>query len=259
METALYISDVEPGKPVNIVGKIVRKYPINTVEKEDGIVRILKVLLRDRTGTIALTFFNDDALRFDDFLDEGDIIKVIVSNGDFVKEYNDRYEIVFRKYGVRIIPIESGIDDDRYTDVADLEVGGVANYIDTTVAELEGKKYVRLTGTIIRAYSIKVTDSKKVVFNFALNDDTGTVRCVAFDDVVFNILGVKKDVIVSKYTELADELGNDAKKVMVKHFNPVGKELTVEGRVKYDEYLGMNVLIVHDSREPDWDVLYSAN
>ena len=259
METALYISDVEPGKPANIVGKIVRKYPINTVEKEDGVVRILKVLLRDKTGTIALTFFNDDALRFDDFFDEGDIIKVIASNGDTIKEYNGRHEIVFRKYGVRIIPIESEIDDDRYTDVVDLEVGGVANYIDTTVDELEGKKYVRITGTIIRAYSIKVTDNGKVVFNFALNDDTGTIRCVAFDDVAFNILGVEKDTVVEKYKELVEELGNDAKKVMVKHFNPVGKELTVEGRVKYDEYLGMNVLIIHDSREPDWDALYSAS
>jgi replication factor A1 len=164
------IADVEPGMDeVKFLAKVVRVGEVRTFERdgedEDG--RVVNVEAADETGTITLSFWDEQAqAAADGALDAGDVLRI---KGRPKDGYN----------GLEVSVDQAEPDDEVEIDV---QVGETAT-IDSLAL---GRSDVNVRGLVLDTDSVRTFDrddgSEGRVSNLTLGDETGRVRVTMWDE-----------------------------------------------------------------------------
>lgn len=267
-EEALHIGDLVPSMSgVNIVGRVLRKYPPREYTKRDGSKGVVaNLIIYDATGKARLVLWDSQVSKYYNEINPGDVVKVINPS---VREGRNGMEL-HANFRSRIIINPE--DDPRVKEIPPLEEVRSYNYRRIKISELKGgERFVELRGTIARVYRVTVynacpqcrrkvdydpaTESwiciehggvkpvKMTVLDFGLDDGSGYIRVTLFGDEAADLLGADPEVIEEKQRELV-EAGTTLKEAARKlaeetFFTILGKEIVVRGNVIEDKFFGL--------------------
>jgi len=266
-EELLHIADLVPGMTgVNVVARIMRKYPPREYQKRDGSTgRVANLIIYDGTGRTRLVLWDNLVGKYYEELKPGDVIKII---DPAVREGRNGVEL-HANFRTRII---LNPEDPRVEEIPPLEEVRSYNYQRRKIGELMGgEKFVEVRGTIARLYRVTAYDAcpqcrRKVdydpttetwicpehgevkpvtivIVDFGLDDSTGYIRTTLFGDDAADLLGREPEEIAEKLKELVDggltprEAGR--KLAEEEYYYLLGKEIVVRGNVIDDRFLGL--------------------
>lgn len=265
-EELLHIADLVPGMSnVNIVARVLRKFPPREYQKRDGTTgKVANIIIYDSTGQARLVLWDNFVNRYYDELSPGDVIKVI---DPLVKEGMRGIEL-HANFRTRII---KDPDDPRVSEIPPLEEVRTYSYRRMKIKDLEGnERFVELRGTISKLYRVITYDScpecrrkvdydpasngwicpehgsvkplKMVVLDFGLDDSTGYIRVTLFGDDASELLGESPEGIDEKLRKLIEEgltMREAGRKLAEEVYYPLlGREIIVRGSVTEDKFLG---------------------
>jgi replication factor A1 len=165
---AMEISNVDPEKHdlVSIEGKIINKFPINEFTKKDGTQgKVCSVILMDSTGSIRVTFWNNDIEKIKDY-DSGD--SVFIKNLKPRKSnFNEDATELYASYNTSIKSMKK-----------DLEIKGK---MIKDLSELQNKKgVVSFKGIVSSVDNLKnviLKSGEEVkLLGFTVSDETDGIR-----------------------------------------------------------------------------------
>lgn len=265
-EELLHIADLVPGMSnVNIVARVLRKFPPREYQKRDGTTgKVANIIIYDSTGQARLVLWDNFVNRYYDELSPGDVIKVI---DPLVREGMRGIEL-HANFRTRII---KDPDDPRVSEIPPLEEVRTYSYRRMKIKDLEGnERFVELRGTISKLYRVITYDScpecrrkvdydpaseswvcpehgavkpvKMVVLDFGLDDSTGYIRVTLFGDDASELLGESPEGIDEKLRKLIEEgltMREAGRKLAEEVYYPLlGREIIVRGSVTEDKFLG---------------------
>jgi len=272
----LKIDSLKEGmKDVNVLGRVSRKYAPKEFTRDDGSQGVvLNVIVSDKTGEIAVVFWDENAVKCSETVNRGDILKIIAGQ---VKGGMKGPQLYITSKSKIIINPE-GVDESLLPDTSTITS---LKYERTRVAELNpGDKFKGVRGTIAKLYSVffydgcpkcfkkmdasqkgfckhcklEVTPIKVVILDIGLDDSTGFIRASFFKDKAEKVLGVTADQIyqgVKSYLEKGFNLKNAGEAYLSdNHYNLLGKEVLITGNVAENEFIG-NVFQAHNIFEVD--------
>ena len=266
-EELLHIADLVPGMTgVNIVARIMRKYPPREYKKKDGSTgRVANLIVYDSSGKARLVLWDNFVTKYYNELNQGDVIKVIDPS---VREGRNGIELhTYFKTRIILNP-----DDPRVEEIPPLEEVRSYNYQRVKIGDLMGgEKFVEVRGTVARLYRVTVYDAcpvcrrkvdydpasetwicpehgevkpvKIVILDFGLDDSTGYIRTTLFGDDAAELIGADPEEIAEKLKDLVDggltikEAGR--KLAEEEYYTLLGKEIIVRGNVVEDRFLGV--------------------
>ena len=265
-EELLHIADLVPGMSnVNIVARVLRKFPPREYTKRDGSKgRVANIIIYDATGQARLVLWDNFVSKYYDELNPGDVIKVI---DPLVKEGLRGVEL-HANFRTRII---KNPEDPRVEEIPPLEEVRTYNYRRMKIKDLEGnERFVELRGTIAKLYRVITYDScpecrrkvdydsasetwvcpehgqvkpvKMVILDFGLDDSTGYIRVTLFGDDASELLGESPEEIDERLKKLIEEgltMREAGRKLAEETYYPLlGREIIVRGNVTEDKFLG---------------------
>ncbi len=266
-EGLLHISDLVPGMMgVNIVARIMRKYPPREYKKRNGSTgRVANLMIYDSTGKARLVLWDNAVVKYYDELNPGDVIKVIDPT---VREGRNGIEL-HANFRTRII-IDP--EDPRVGETPPLDEVRSYNYQRRKIGELTGgERFIEVRGTIARLYRVTAYDAcpqcrrkvdhdpttntwicpehgevkpiKVVILDFGLDDSTGYIRTTLFGDDAAELIGADPEEIFEKLRELV-ESGLTIKEAGRKlaedeYYHLLGREIIVRGNAVDDKFLGL--------------------
>ena len=257
-------------KDVNILGRVTRKYSPKEFVRDDGSQgAVLNVTVADKTGEITVVFWDENAGRFSESLNRGDVIKII---GGQIKGGMKGPQIYISSKS-KVILNPEGIDE---SSLPDLTTFKSLKYERTSISELNpGDKFKEIRGTIAKLYSVffydacptcfkkldnsqkgfckncknEVVPKKVVILDLGIDDSTGYIRASFFKDKAEKILGTESESIyrsVKSFLEKGFNLRNAGETYLSdNHYDLLGKEILIAGNVAENEYIG-NVFQVHN-------------
>jgi len=264
----MHISELVPGmRGINIVGRVLRKYPVRDYKKKDGSQgRVAGLLIYDNTGRARVVLWDSEISKYYNEIQVGRVIKII--NADVRESLRGLPELHVNFRSRLII----NPDDPRVEEIPPIEEVRSYNYTRKSIGELmDGEKFVEIRGTIAKLYRIIAYDAcpqcrRKVdydsatdtwiciehgevkpitatILDFGLDDSTGYIRVTLFGDDVVEILGVEPEEISEKLKELI-KMGMTAREAGRKlaedeFYHVLGKEILVRGNVVEDRFLGL--------------------
>lgn len=265
-EGLLHIKDLVPGMSgVNIVARVLRKFPPREYTKRDGSIgRVANVIIYDSTGQARLVLWDNLVAKYYNDLNPGDIIKVIDPS---IREGMKGVEL-HANFRTRII---KNPEDPRVEEIPPLEEVRSYSHRRVKIKELTGgERFVEVRGTIAKLYRVLVYDAcpecrrkvdydpstgtwvcpehgpvepeKIVVIDFGLDDSTGYIRTTLFGDEAAELLGESPEEIEEKLKTLVDS-GMTIKEAGRKlaeenYYHLLGREIIVRGNVVEDKFLG---------------------
>ena len=266
-EELLHIGDLVPGMTgVNIVARIMRKYPPREYKRRDGSTgRVANLIIYDSTGKARLVLWDNAVAKYYNELNPGDIIKVIDPS---VREGRNGIEL-HANFRTRII---LNPEDPRVGEIPPLEEVRSYNYQRRKIGELTGgERFVEVRGTIARLYRVTAYDAcpqcrrkvdydpatdtwicpehgevkpvKIVILDFGLDDSTGYIRTTLFGDDAAELIGSDPEEIAEKLKELIEsgltirEAGR--KLAEDEYYHLLGREIIVRGNAVDDKFLGL--------------------
>lgn len=260
----LKINSLKEGmKDVNVLGRVSRKYSPKEFTRDDGSQGVvLNVIVSDKTGEIAVVFWDENAVKCSETVNRGDILKIIAGQ---VKGGMKGPQLYITSKSKIIINPE-GIDESLLPDTSIVKS---LKYERTGVAELNpGDKFKEIRGTIAKLYSVffydgcptclkkmdtsqksfckfcklEVIPAKVVILDLGIDDSTGYIRASFFKDKAEKVLGVTADQIyqgVKSYLEKGFNLKNAGETYLSdNHYNLLGKEIVLTGNVAENEFIG---------------------
>ncbi|KYC53653.1 MAG: Replication factor A [Candidatus Methanofastidiosum methylothiophilum] len=260
----LKINSLKEGmKDVNVLGRVSRKYSPKEFTRDDGSQGVvLNVIVSDKTGEIAVVFWDENAVKCSETVNRGDILKIIAGQ---VKGGMKGPQLYITSKSKIIINPE-GIDESLLPDTSIVKS---LKYERTRVAELNpGDKFKEIRGTIAKLYSVffydgcptclkkmdtsqksfckfcklEVIPAKVVILDLGIDDSTGYIRASFFKDKAEKVLGVTADQIyqgVKSYLEKGFNLKNAGETYLSdNHYNLLGKEIVLTGNVAENEFIG---------------------
>ena len=206
----LKIDSLKEGmKDVNVLGRVSRKYAPKEFTRDDGSQGVvLNVMVSDKTGEIAVVFWDENAVKCSETVNRGDIIKIIAGQ---VKGGMKGPQLYITSKSKIIINPE-GIDESLLPDTSTIKS---LKYERTMVAELNpGDKFKEVRGTIAKIYSVffydgcptclkkmdasqkgfckhcklEVVPTKVVILDLGIDDSTGYIRASFFKDKAEKVL-----------------------------------------------------------------------
>lgn len=267
-EEALKIADLVPGMTgVNIVGRVLRKYPPREYTRRDGGKgTVANLIIYDATGKARLVLWDSQVGKYYNEINPGDVVKVINPS---VREGRNGVEV---HVNFRSRLIVNPTDDPRVEEIPPLEEVRSYNYKRVRIADLVGgERFVELRGTVARLYRVTVYDAcpqcrrkvdydpstetwicpehgevepvKMTVIDFGLDDGSGYIRVTLFGDEAADLLGVDPEEIYERQRELV-EAGHTPKEASRKlaeedFYTVLGKEVIVRGNVIDDKFFGL--------------------
>ncbi|NJE03720.1 OB-fold nucleic acid binding domain-containing protein [Thermococcus sp. MV11] len=263
----LHITDLVPGMTgVNIVARVMRKYPPREYRKRDGSTgQVANLIIYDSTGKARLVLWDGLVSKYYNELNPGDVIKVIDPS---VREGRGGIEL-HANFRTRII---LNPEDPRVDEIPPLEEVRSYNYQRRKIGELMGgERFVEVRGTIARLYRVTVYDAcpecrrkvdydpatnswicpehgevkpvKITIIDFGLDDSTGYIRTTLFGDDAAELIGEDPEEIAEKLRELVEggltmrEAGR--KLAEENYYHLLGREIVVRGNVVDDKFLGL--------------------
>ena len=262
-------------KDVNVLGRVTRKYAPKEFTRDDGSQGVvLNVMIADTTGEIAVVFWDENAVRFSEALNSGDIIKIIAGQVKGGMKGPQLY--ITSKSKVIINP--EGIDESSLPDTSTVKS---LKYERTNISDLiPGDKFKEVRGTIAKLYSVffydgcptcfrkmdspqkgfckhcklEVTPTKVVILDLGIDDSTGYIRASFFKEKAEKVLGVSADEIyqgVKSYLEKGFNFKNAGEAYLDdNHYSMLGKEILLSGNVAESEFIG-SVFQIHNIFDAD--------
>ncbi|AFK21633.1 putative replication factor A complex, RPA41 subunit [Pyrococcus sp. ST04] len=266
--SAMKISDLRPGMTdVNIVGRVLKKYPPREYTKKDGSLgRVASLIIYDDTGRARVVLWDSKVLEYYDKIEVGDVVKVLDAQ---VRESLSGLPELHVNFRARIV---LNPEDPRVEDIPPIEEVRITTYTRKKIKDIEaGDRFVEVRGTIAKVYRVLVYDAcpeckKKVdydpgmgvwicpehgevepikitILDFGLDDGTGYIRVTLFGDDAEELLGVSPNEISEKIREM-ESMGMSMKEAARKlaeedFYKIVGKEIVVRGNVIEDRFLGL--------------------
>ncbi|AEH24960.1 OB-fold nucleic acid binding domain-containing protein [Pyrococcus yayanosii] len=262
------IGDLVPGMTdVNIVGRVIKKYPPREYTKRDGSVgRVASLIIYDDTGRARVVLWDGKVGEYYEKVQIGDIVKVLDAQ---VRESLSGLPELHVNFRARLI---INPDDPRVEDIPPLEAVKIATYTRRPIKELsDGDRFVEVRGTIAKIYRVLVYDAcpeckrkvdydpgmnvwicpehgevqamKITILDFGIDDGTGYIRATLFGDDAEELLGVGAEEIAERLKELegmGSTLKEAARKLAEEEFyRLVGREIIVRGNVVEDRFLGL--------------------
>ncbi len=241
----LRINNILPGmNNVEIVGKIIKKYPPKEYKTEKREGKVASLLLGDATGMIRAVFWDEMADIVNKF-NEGDVIKI--SNA-YSRKRNDRREIHITSRGkVEVVEDKEAFEYKR-KNIIDLSPGEFAEIYATIVQVFEPRFFEICPQCFKR---LKVEEGKFIcnqhgevepiyrgVINLLLDDGTSTIRLVVWEPQVFSLLNIQKDefLLIKNNPERFFTIRNDL----------LGKIVRVIGRVEKNDLFDRLELVASD-------------
>ena len=266
-EELLHIADLVPGMSgVNIVARIMRKYPPREYKKKDGSTgRVANLIVYDSSGKARLVLWDNFVTKYYNELKQGDMIKVIDPS---VREGRNGIELhTYFKTRIILNP-----DDPRVDEIPPIEEVRSYNYQRVKIGDLMGgEKFVEVRGTVARLYRVTVYDAcpvcrrkvdydpagetwicpehgevkpvKITILDFGLDDSTGYIRTTLFGDDAAELIGADPEEIAEKLKDLVDgglTIKDAGRKLAEEeYYTLLGKEIIVRGNVVEDRFLGV--------------------
>ena len=229
------ISEITPGMSVSVVGRVTHNFGINEFEKEDRKGQVANIIINDGTGGLRLVMWNEQATLADD-VEIGDILAVnnaYAKEGMRGSEAHANWATRFDKNpeGVNLPEIKAG--QNQRTKIADLKDGDTYKEICGAIVDVYGSNFVydmcpNCNKKVNEAGKCdkcgEVAPDKLVVVNTMMDDGSGLIRASFFRDNAEKLFGMN-----------ALELQGKPEKVKEQTDGLLGKEVTVEGRVKRND------------------------
>ncbi|ASJ02711.1 replication factor A [Thermococcus profundus] len=267
-EEALKLGDLVPGMTgVNVVGRVLRKYPPREYTRRDGGKGVVaNLIIYDATGKVRLVLWDSQFGKYYNEINPGDVVKVINPS---VREGRNGVEL---HVNFRSRIIVNPTDDPRVEEIPPIEEVRSYNYKRVKIGDLMGgEKFIELRGTVARLYRVTVYDAcpqcrrkvdydpatetwicpehgevepvKMTVVDFGLDDGSGYIRVTLFGDEAADLLGVDPEEIYEKQKELI-EAGATPKEASRKlaeeeFYTVLGKEIVTRGNVIDDKFFGL--------------------
>ncbi|MFA4646243.1 OB-fold nucleic acid binding domain-containing protein [Pyrococcus kukulkanii] len=269
-ENLMKISDLYPGvdpREVNVVGRVLKKYPPREYTKKDGSAgRVASLIIYDDSGRARVVLWDSKVLEYYNKIEVGDVIKVLDAQ---VRESLSGLPELHINFRARII---LNPEDPRVNSIPPLEEVRIATYTRKKIKDIEaGDRFIEVRGTIAKVYRVLVYDAcpeckKKVdydpgtetwicpehgevepikitILDFGLDDGTGYIRVTLFGDDAEELLGVSPEEISEKIREM-ESMGMTMKEAARKlaeeeFYKIIGKEIVVRGNVIEDRFLGL--------------------
>jgi replication factor A1 len=243
------ISEVLPGmKKVNIVGKIIRLFPVREYEKNNKKGKIGSFILGDETSNIRTVLWdtNHISLIEKEEIKEGDVVEI--SNASI---RNSELHL-------------SGFSDIKLSNQKLDKVVEEKIFQENYIKDLNQGKQSKIRAVIVQAFNPrifyscpacgkkvseagecpehgKVNGEKKAILNFILDDGTGTIRAVLFSEQIEKIMPKQEVDDIEKLQEKRQEL--------------LGKEMLFFGRIRQNKIFDNLEIYVEDIKEVDIDKL----
>jgi len=262
-------------KDVNVVGRVSRKYAPKEFIRDDGSQGVvLNLVISDKTGEIAVVFWDENAVKSYEILNRGDIIKII--SGQVKGGMKGPQLHITSKSKIIINP--EGFDESSLPDNSSFKS---LKYQRAMLSELNpGDKFKEIRGTIAKLYSVFFYDGcpkcfkkmdatqkgfckncklevyplKVIILDLGIDDSTGYIRASFFKDKAEKVLGASADQIyqgVKSYLEKGFNLKNSGEAYLSdNHYSLLGKEVLITGNVLESEYVG-SVFQVHNISDID--------
>lgn len=244
-------------KSVDIVGKVIRVFTPRHWEKGRNKGTVASIIIADKTGTMRVVIWDDRVKLIDQGkLKEG--VNIRVKNGNVKLNRRGERELHLN-YNSQLIIDPEGVE---FNEEELPKPRSKAKEMKIEAIE-EGSR-VKLRGTIVQAFNPyfypicpkcgkKVSDNNQckehgeveaatgIVFNFVLDDGTGTLRSVAFKQTAENIL---------KFDESLEEIANETPEALKEKISQklLGKEIIVEGVVRKNEAFERTELLINNAK-----------
>ena len=272
----LKIESLKEGmKDVNVLGRVTRKYAPKEFTRDDGSQGVvLNLTIMDKTGEIAVVFWDENAVRCYETVNKGDILKIIAGQVKGGIKGPQLYISTKSKIIVNPENVDPSLLPENFTFKS-------LKYERTNISDLNsGDKFKEIRGTIAKLYSVffydgcptcfrkmdaaqkgfckhckqEVVSTKVAILDLGIDDSTGYISTSFFKDKAEKILGVGADQVhdgIKNYLEKGFNFKNAGEAYLSdNHFGLLGKEIVVSGNVAESEYVG-NVFQAHNIYEID--------
>lgn len=245
----LKIENVFPGmQNVDIVGRIVRMFPVKEFSTEKAKGRVRNVIIGDETGSVRLSLWNDEIDKF--IFNETDVIHL----RGFVRDGLNGPEIRLGRYGLAQKSDEKIEVATRKVDrctISDLKEGYYKEVRAALVQVFESSPFYEVCGQC----GSRIKDNKceehgetekdlGLVITGIIDDSTDSMRVVFFNESAEKILNLKKDE--------AKKIFDSKKSISALMENvSLGTEYVLEGKARKNDFFDRLELVVNSIKSVD--------
>lgn len=240
---------------VDVIGKITRIFPVREFKTDKSQGKVANVILADETDSVRLSLWNEETDKLEG-LEEGDVLRI----RGYVKEDNmGQPEIRLGRHGSLAKSEEKleGVAAKRSVDratISELREGAYKEIRAPFVQVFESNIFYEVCpecksrlkedndykceehGTVEKEYGMVITG--------IIDDGTGNMRAVMFNEVAEKVLGMNR--------KEAKELFDRKKKISaVLESVPLGKEFLFTGRVRRNNFFDRTEFSVSDVKNVD--------
>jgi len=242
-EGRLKVKDIYAGmRNVEVLGKVVNKFEVREFEKGDRKGKVGNFILGDKTGTMRIVCWNDQA----DILDKIKEEDIILIKSGYVKEnnfnqkelhLNDRSKILVNPEGESIGVVRQGLNYERKK-IGELREGDEGVEILGTIVQVFDPRYFGVCSACYKkivekedgfycSEHGKVEPGNSYVLNVVLDDGSGTIRGVFWRNQTNNLVGKNEEEML----KFKDNLGlfEDVKTDLL------GEQFRLVGRVNRND------------------------
>jgi replication factor A1 len=186
-------------KDVDLDGRVVRIFPVNTFEKEGGEGRVQNLIVADESAQIRLTFWNEDVDKIKD-IKEGDVIRVTHA---YAKEgFRGGVEVhVGRRAEIKVNPRGSSL---KKLDLSDLASSPSLDAFEPIGKKLIGEitiqmRDVDLEGKVVTISPVNTFDKdgkEGRVQNLIIADQSAQIRLTFWNEDVDKIKDIKEGDVI---------------------------------------------------------------
>ena len=240
---------------VNIVGRLLRKYPCKEFDSNDKKGKLCNFQFGDGTALLRATAWNEKADEVEKY-NEGEIVEIkngYTKDGMFGVELHLGYSAELTK-SEKDIPsvvniLKDSVNEKKINQLVENENviidGKVKNLMDRKlfypVCEKCGKKVSIENSGVVCENCGEVKGEKRAIMGIVVEDDTGEVRANLFGDSAIKAIGMDK-------TNFEKELDEKSSEKLVEEIREKisGNELKLFGYLKVNNYSGENEFSVKD-------------
>ncbi|MDP7493985.1 MAG: OB-fold nucleic acid binding domain-containing protein [Candidatus Undinarchaeales archaeon] len=261
-------------READIIGRVVRVFPPREFSRKDGSLgRVANIIIGDETGTIRVSFWDKGVEVIDHHgLEAGTPVKLV---GGFIKRDNmDRIEMRFTTRS-RIVVDPKNAEIPPLEKLATGSTGGSAPAQRLLLRDAVPGDVVRIRATVVQLFEnnplyevcpscgkrIRADEKGKfvcaehgeqepaynMVVSATVDDGTNCLRAVFFRDNASDFLGLSVDDVRSE----GEKAGDMTAAISRSAGSLLGRELLLEGRVRFNDISDRNELMVNRVSPPN--------
>ncbi|MFP4116119.1 MAG: OB-fold nucleic acid binding domain-containing protein [Candidatus Aenigmatarchaeota archaeon] len=258
---SLDIENIVPGmNSATVTGKVERIFEPREFETEDGKGKVANLILRDETGSVRFSLWNEEVERLieEEKVEVGDTIKV--ENGYVTEDNRDEPELRLGRSG-KVKESDEKIDVEVKTTgaankgqgrmkIEDLSPGARCEIRGTIVNVFADSPFFKTCPECDKRVEEECEEHGDFEVNMALSavvdDGTESIRTVFFGEEVEELV----DVDTEDAWEMTDE-GSSMEEFTEKCKERMGDEVLLQGRVKMNDFFGRPEFIANSIEEVD--------